>query len=89
MEINTLIILYVVGIVIEIGSIFIKPRIISFLPIIVSCICFLIIKEPDIFSLSLIQCGICFIGNITMLFVNRYNHSKRNKDVVKSELKDL
>lgn len=89
MEISTWIVLYIVGILIEIGLIFIKHKIFSFFPIIISCIYFLIIKDPNTFTLSLIQCGICFIGNISMLFANRYDFSKRNKDLVKSKLKDL
>jgi|GEM_PF-2752441 divalent metal cation (Fe/Co/Zn/Cd) transporter len=89
MEINTLIVLYVVGILAEIGIIFIKPRFLSALPIVATCISFLVLKEGDIFNLSLIQCGICFVGNITLILVNRYRGKKKNDAIAKSELKDL
>ena len=89
METDTLIVFYVVGILIEIGIVFIKPRFLSALPVIATCISFLILKEGNIFNLSLIQCGICFIGNIALILVNRYQNKRKNKAIAKSELKDL
>ncbi|MDD4531826.1 MAG: hypothetical protein PHW22_00050 [Bacilli bacterium] len=89
MEIDTLIVLYVIGILVEIGIVFIKPRFLSALPIVATCIAFLILKEGDIFILSLIQCGICFVGNITMTLVNRHQGKKKNNSIAKSVLKDL
>lgn len=91
MEINTLIIIYVFGIVGEIVFLFIKPRILLTLPIIASCIAFIILKDSNIFILALTQCLVGFVGALVFYAVDQLvlKKKRKNSKEEKTMIKDL
>lgn len=89
MQIETLVIVYVIGILIEIGIVFIKPRYISFIPVIATCISFLCIKDSNLFNLALIQTFILVIGLLVFYLVDAHIYKKNNKKIDKTKIQDL
>lgn len=89
MEANTVIIVYVFAILIQIGVIFLKPKIIVALPIIIVSICYIFTKEDNLFILCLIQCLIAFLGLLTFYIVNSLIAKKKNSSIDKTKIKDL
>ncbi len=57
-----IIVCYVLGIICQIGLLFLKPRYLSTIPLIITCSIALALRSDDIFILSFIQAGIDVIG---------------------------
>ncbi len=57
-----IIVWYLLGIILTIGLLFLKPRYLSTIPLIVTCSIAFAFRIDDIFILSFIQAGIAVIG---------------------------
>lgn len=89
MTIDIIIVIYVIGILIEIGILFIKPRFIAFFPVMISCVAFLYLKDSNIFNLAIIQSFILAFGLFTFYIVDSIISKKRHKKIEKTIIKDI
>lgn len=76
-----IIVWYVLGIILTIGLLFLKPRYLSTIPLIVTCSIALAFRIDDIFILSFIQAGIAVIG-ISCLRLYDGHKAKNKKEVL-------
>ena len=89
MKIETIIIIYVIGLLLEVIISLFKNKIFTTIPVIISSIVFVITKEENWYLLAFYQVIMCFISVITQYIVKAILKKKRNSEVDKSKIKDL
>lgn len=89
MKIETIIIIYVIGLLLEVIISLFKNKIFTTIPVIISSIVFVITKEENWYLLAFYQVIMCFISVITQYIVKAIWKKKRNSEVDKSKIKDL
>ena len=81
--------MYVFGLLLELGVSFLKWKIVSFVPVIVSCIVFLITKEENFYILAFYQIIVAFVTIIAERIVKAIRYKKKNSEIDKMQIKDL
>lgn len=89
MQIHEIIILYIFGLLIEFGISLTKWKILSVLPVIISCIIFMITKEENFYILAFYQIIISFVTIIVESIIKAIYHKKKNSEIDKMKVKDL
>lgn len=89
MQISVIIILYVFGLLLELGVSFLKWKIVSTIPVIISCIVFLITKEENFYILAFYQIIVAFVTIIVERIVKAIRCKKKNSEIDKMQIKDL
>ena len=89
MQISVIIIMYVVGLLLEIGVSFLKWKIVSTIPVIISCIVFLVTKEENFYILAFYQIIVAFVTIVVERIVKAIRHKKKNSEIDKMQIKDL
>lgn len=91
METSALVILYLLGSLLEMVLVFVKPRMLLAVPVIISCILFLVYREQDIFFLACVQSLIGFVGALVLYAVDHLSKKKGRKpnEEEKAIIKDL
>ncbi len=89
MQINEIIILYILGLLLELGVSCFKWKILSTLPVIISCIIFLITKNENFYILAFYQIIIAFVTIIVERIVKAISYKKKNSEIDKMHIKDL
>jgi len=88
MQISVIIILYVFGLLLELGVSFLKWKIISTIPVIVSCIVFLITKEENFYILAFYQFIVALVTIIVERIVKAIRYKKKKSEIDKMQIKD-
>ncbi len=89
MQIHEIIILYIFGLLLELGLSLTKWKIFTVLPVIVSCIVFLITKEENFYILAFYQIIIAFVTIIVERIVKAIRYKKKSSEIDKMRVKDL
>ncbi len=80
------IVCYVLGIILQIGLLFLKPRYLSTIPLIITCSIALSLRSDDFFILSFIQAGIDAIGVAAFRLYDSRKAKKRGGFMMKRKL---
>lgn len=89
MGIETIIIIYVLGLLAEVLLSLCKFKVVLVLPIIISSIAFLITKEENCYLLAFYQVIVCLITLVAEKITRELIRKKRNNKIDKSKIKDL
>lgn len=89
MLIYEIIILYVLGLLFELGVSLCKKKIFTTIPVIISCIIFMITKEENCYLLAFYQILIAFVTIVVERIVKAIRYKKKNSEVDKMKIKDL
>ena len=89
MRIDTIVILYVIGLLLAVCISLLKNKFFTAIPIIVSSIIFIITKEENWYYLAFYQVVVCFISVTTQNIIRGISQKKRNSEIDKTKIKDL
>ncbi len=89
MQIHEIIILYIFCLLLELGISLTKWKVLTTLPVVVSCIVFLITKEENFYILAFYQIIVAFVTIATERIVKAIRYKKKNSEIDKMSIKDL
>lgn len=89
MEIEITIIIFVIGLLLEVIVSSFKNKIFSTIPVIISSIVFIITKEENWYILAFYQVIMCFIWLVMQNSIKIILKKKRNSEIEKTKIKDL
>ncbi len=89
MSVETVVIIYVLGLLLTVLVSLLKNKIFTAVPIIISSIIFIATKEENFYMLAFYQVIVCFVSIIVQYIVNAIVKKARNSEVDKSKIKDL
>ena len=89
MRIELIVIINLFGLMIEILFTLFKNKYLSFIPMVLSSILFIITKKEFLYILALIQIIICFVSITVQCIIKEIIRKRKNNEVEKSMIKDL
>ncbi len=89
MQIHEIIILYIFGLLLELGLSLTKWKMLTVFPVIVSCIVFLVTKEENFYILAFYQIIISFVTIVVERIVKAIRYKKKSSEIDKMRVKDL
>lgn len=89
MIIYEIIIFYILGLLIEFILSFCKRKVFTIIPVIISCIFFLITKKENCYLLAFYQIILAFMTIAVDFIVKTINHKRKNSNIDKMKIKDL
>lgn len=89
MGIETIIIIYVLGLMLEVALSLSRFKILAIIPIMIFSIIFLITKEENFYLLAFYQIIVFFITIIVERITNQIAKRKQNSAIDKLKIKDL
>ncbi len=89
MGIETIIIIYVLGLMLEVALSLSRFKILAIIPIMIFSIIFLITKEENFYLLAFYQIIVFFITIIAERITNQIAKRKQNSAIDKLKIKDL
>ena len=89
MRIELIVIINLFGLMIEILFTLFKNKYLSFIPMVLSSILFIITKKEFLYILAFIQIIICFVSITVQCIIKEIIRKRKNNEVEKSKIKDL